>query len=448
MLKIIILYSITISIITCFNFFPLTIDKNRIFISNIKENKKEQSLTKCFYISSKYNVYSLENMKYPIIEKNEYSEKLENNYILYFNFCGDTNKTCNNSKGQAITEDEDKNCRLEAGLMNEGNEWEDLANLNNSNITGVKITLNSGEKCENSNVSRKMIFTIQCDKNKDAYKNQSRPYDLISKKYDPEKCNNEIIFKSYYACPSINLASIWGKLEEMKIITSIILIILGVVLLLFGQKFEKITITILIFLTSSLVLFVIIFGLMPGGGDRDIIFWVTVVISIVISGFISYFFLENTSLLIGIVTGILGGYLLGSFIYNIFFGRITSYKILIQIVCIIISMVIVFAITYFALDYILIIITSIIGGYSIMRAFTFWIGGYPNESQLIDLINKGETKEVKVLVSFKFYIYIVVWILLTIGGIVFQIKTLKKKEDKDEDSPKDEALYSGLKEKN
>ena len=52
---------------------------------------------------------------------------------------------------------------------------------------------------------------------------------------------------------------------------------------------------------------------MPGGGDRDIIFWVTVAISIVISGFISYFFLENTSLLI--VTGILGGYLLGSFIY-------------------------------------------------------------------------------------------------------------------------------------
>ena len=83
--------------------------------------------------------------------------------------------------------------------LNNANEKNSFAN--NSNITGVKITLNSGEKCENSNVSRKMIFTIQCDKNKDAYKNQSRPYDLISKKYDPEKCNNEIIFKSYYACP-------------------------------------------------------------------------------------------------------------------------------------------------------------------------------------------------------------------------------------------------------
>jgi hypothetical protein len=77
-----------------------------------------------------------------------------------------------------------------------------------------------------------------------------------------------------------------------------------------------------------------------------------------------------------------------------------------------------------------------------MRASTFWIGDYPNETQLINLISKGEKDEIKKLITFKFYIYIVTWILLTIGGIVFQIKKLEKKEKISISN--DPALYTSL----
>ena len=439
MLKKIVLFSITISIITSFNYFPLSIDNNKIVLSSLKEDKKEKVLIKCFYISNKYNVFDLTNMKYPSIKKGEYTEKLKDDYILYFNFCGNTNKTCNNTKGQVIADNKEE-CILEAGVMDNGNQWEDLSNINAS-LSGVKITLNSGGICnQNETLKRTMKFIIQCDKNKDPYKNESRPYNIKSKNYNPDNCENEIVFESYYACPSINLASIWAKIEEMKYISSIVLIIIGIILLLFGKKCEQFTITILVFIISTTFLFIIIFAIMPSGGDRDIIFWVTVVVSIVLSGVISYFFWENTNLLLGIVSALIGGYLLGTFIYSLLLLKIKE-NLLINIVVIIVCMIIVFVITYNTLDYILIIITSIIGAYTIMRAFTFWIGGYPNESQLIELISKEEKDELRKLITFKFYIYIVVWILLTIGGIVFQIKKLDKD---DEDSPKikDAALFT------
>ncbi len=439
MLKKIVLFSITISIITSFNYFPLSIDNNKIVLSSLKEDKKEKVLIKCFYISNKYNVFDLTNMKYPSIKKGEYTEKVNNDYTLYFNFCGNTNKTCNNTKGQVIADNKEE-CILEAGVMDNGNQWEDLSNINAS-LSGVKITLNSGGICnQNETLKRTMKFIIQCDKNKDPYKNESRPYNITSNNYNPDNCENEIVFKSYYACPSINLASIWAKIEEMKYISSIVLIIIGIILLLFGKKFEQFTITILVFIISTTFLFVIIFAIMPSGGDRDIIFWVTVVVSIVLSGIISYFFWENTNFLLGIVSALIGGYLLGTFIYSLLLLKIKE-NLLINIVVIIVCMIIVFVITYYTLDYILIIITSIIGAYAIMRAITFWIGGYPNESQLIELISKEEKDELRKLITFKFYIYIVVWILLTIGGIVFQIKKLDK-DDKDSLKIKDEALFT------
>ena len=58
-------------------------------------------------------------------------------------------------------------------------------------------------------------------------------------------------------------------------------------------------------------------------------------------------------------------------------------------------MVIVFFISYFALNYILIIVTSLIGGYCIMRTATFWFNHYPSESELYDLLNKGEKEAYK-----------------------------------------------------
>ena len=172
---------------------------------------------------------------------------------------------------------------------------------------------------------------------------------------------------------------------------------------------------------------------MPSGGNRDIIFWVTLVVSVILGGLVSYLILQNIEAYTGILLGVSGGYLLGTLIYSLFLIKITWHPNVVNILTILVSMVIVFFISYFALNYILIIVTSLIGGYCIMRTATFWFNHYPSESELYDLLNKGEKEAYKELLDWYFFGYIAFWIILSVVGILVQCKIYNKiKKDKEE----------------
>ena len=87
-----------------------------------------------------------------------------------------------------------------------------------------------------------------------------------------------------------------------------------------------------------------------------------------------------------------------------------------------VCMIGIFFLTYCLLIHIMIIVTSIIGGYLCMRACTFWFGHYPEESRLIDLITNGENNKYNDIMNTSFLIYIILWVVLVIGGIFFQYK--------------------------
>ena len=68
------------------------------------------------------------------------------------------------------------------------------------------------------------------------YTNEKTRYFLINKDINLTNCGNIIEFKSSYAFPLINFYTFFRKLKEMRIISSVILLILGLYLLLLGQK--------------------------------------------------------------------------------------------------------------------------------------------------------------------------------------------------------------------
>ena len=181
---------------------------------------------------------------------------------------------------------------------------------------------------------------------------------------------------------------------------------------------------------------------MPSGGNRDIIFWVTFVVSVVLGVVVAYYLLQNPEAYTGILLGISGGYILGTLIYSLFLSRISWHPNLVNIITILISIVAVFFITYIALNYILIVVTSLIGAYCIMRTATFFIGHYPSESTLYDLLSKGEKEEYKKLLNWYFVGYIIFWIILSVSGIVVQFKLYDKikKEKEEENKHGDDAL--------
>ena len=58
------------------------------------------------------------------------------------------------------------------------------------------------------------------------------------------------------------------------------------------------------------------------------------------------------------------------------------------------------------------------------------IGGFPSESMIIDLINRGEIETLKALLTPSVYGYLAAWIVLFIISMVVQYKT-RSEEDKE-----------------
>ena len=82
--------------------------------------------------------------------------------------------------------------------------------------------------------------------------------------------------------------------------------------------------------------------------------------------------------------------------------------------------------------------TSLIGSFLLVRACSWYIGGYPNEWNLYEQLKNKE------IVSYwknywKFYIYLVVIAILTFVGAFVQYKT--KRNDEDEKTLEDKLRY-------
>jgi hypothetical protein len=82
--------------------------------------------------------------------------------------------------------------------------------------------------------------------------------------------------------------------------------------------------------------------------------------------------------------------------------------------------------------------TSLIGSFMVVRSCSWYIGGYPNEWNLYEQLKNKE------IVSYwsnywKFYIYLLVIALLTLGGVFFQYKT--KRNNEDEKTLEDKLRY-------
>ena len=80
----------------------------------------------------------------------------------------------------------------------------------------------------------------------------------------------------------------------------------------------------------------------------------------------------------------------------------------------------------FLLRTVLIIGTSILGGYIAMRGATIIFGNYIDEDKLFDLIKNKEFEQIKDMRSGWVYAYLGLWIFLTLFGICYQCRSHKK----------------------
>lgn len=171
-----------------------------------------------------------------------------------------------------------------------------------------------------------------------------------------------------------------------------------------------------VFSTVSLI-FILIFVVFNVRKMSQLVIWFILGISISIGFVIGYFMTKIAKIgvcIIGCWTGLLFAIILDSFTFN----KMGITFMIYILALLFISLFGFLAYRYYG--YVLIISSSILGSYFLVRGVSLILGGYPNET---DLLNHSS-------IPWSFYLYVVIMVVLSITGVVMQVKKLAKYQKK------------------
>ena len=375
---------------------------------------------KCFYVENK-NVYSFIRLK----NSNDYVANV-NTGKLYYNFCKDVSTKCNgnDSKSTLIHIDEEsQNCTELSGNIdgdkdkNLWDEFNDEVQEGDKKViySGVALRLAKGEKCitdEKKNYS--IIYKIYCNttmKSGDIYLNFSD--------FDIKECEQVFIGRSLNACKTNDILRFMAFINQYKILFGILIIIIGIFFTLFGNKFIKITLVILCGIALSIFICMIVFSVFVIDSERD--FWLCLVIPFVVGLIIGVVLLKVVKVAFFVV-GACAGYSIGILIFNLVTKYIEWNPDILYWIVIVLSMIVCGILGLLFYRVMLIVFTAILGGYAIIKGFSLFIGGFPNEQEVIELLKNKEYDQLKKMLTFHVYIYLTFWALIALGGIFYQCK--------------------------
>jgi len=182
-------------------------------------------------------------------------------------------------------------------------------------------------------------------------------------------------------------------IEQYKEIVGLGLMIFGLFMLVFGNKFLKVTfVLIMIIGTTSVALY--FYYYFPIDKSKNYSLYITLGIGAIIGLIIGYFLIKITAIIYFAIGGYLG-YCLGTMLYAVIFIRINNtwmYPVIL-VICIPICGYV----SYKLSKHLIIITTSLIGAYSIVRGASLYIGHFPNEPVIFELINNHEWDQLKLV---------------------------------------------------
>jgi len=200
------------------------------------------------------------------------------------------------------------------------------------------------------------------------------------------------IYLLHLACPKLNYYILSHFFEKYKSFMGLIIIAVGVFLLIFGAKFLKVTMFLAGILASLTAITLIVFNFFTVNSDTTV--WIILGVSLCIGLGLSYAFINLFKIFIMIIGGY-GGYTLGIFLYQFVLDFIHASPDVVYWVTIIICVVICAFLALWATKHVLIIGTCVTGGYAIVRGASLYLGNFPSENIIIDLIKRQEWDQLK-----------------------------------------------------
>lgn len=400
---------------------------------NSEKGDELNFVVKCMYID-KYSLFDISKLGINKFKEGTvaYNATINNNTIIYHNFCynvknfGDCQRK---EEYQMFKRINNGTCEPFAKKIGKGNKWTKLKD-SRDNTTILKIELDPVEE------GHKIYYKLKCNKN---LKKKTSIFIPENSCYDENK-TTILYFETREACEKADFYIIWKFINDFDYIFAIIIIVFGLFNCILGQKLAKYTSFIL---TLFAVVVLVLLGsqfILPSGCDYWII-WVMLAVGIILGCTTGYFVFKYHEKFMSFFVGGLAGFLLGEFLFNLFGSLINLNAILVHILFILICIIISIILAYFLRDYIIIISTSFIGAYAFIRGISLFAGYFPSEYTIIDLKNEGEKDQIKDLLTWRFYVYLV-FIVITFGisvYIQFKINKKIKKKKEGEEAP-DENL--------
>lgn len=230
-------------------------------------------------------------------------------------------------------------------------------------------------------------------------------------------CHPELsyIWHNTSRCPVFVTDAFWQFLDQYFWLPGALLILLGIFLTFFGNRFVSAVIFLLVAFCAFCILGGLFFYLFLEKVKKDWGKWLALAGIVVVS--LGLGWLAKKYRKIGIaVFGAWGGVMLGLVITTAFaVGNAWAYYI-----TIIATAIICFLITYKVEAYAVIALTGFVGAYSLIRGISFFAGGFPNEADLRKQFASGAVDWSTF--DKRFYIYLGAIIVTTIVGIMFQLK--------------------------
>ena len=399
-----------------------------------KEKDKTIINIKCLWVD-KYDVFTLQKL---INDKDDYQIPLPSeNGKIFFNLCKNT-KTKNDST--VVWQKNDANGTLirVAGSIdgngkneNDNNKWEHIEGEDFSDTKGIKLRLAKGDKC-NNDFYHKTIFKIVCDPEIE----DDKFFESINlTEFNSNGCDHVISSRSIYGCALNEWHLLRRIMNKYKILFGLGFILVGLFLCMFGNKFEKPTVVIVMGIIGCYLLSAIVLNFVPSLINTEKKLWYLLGITYLVGAFIG-FFLRTKLTIFTVFLGGSMGYSLVEFVFEFLQGFIEwnpqyLYYATVGVCCLIGGLI-----GYYLLKVIMIIGTSLLGGYIAMRGVSTFFGNYREVTQFIDVIKSAEfdIEQIKNIKDGWTYAYLGLWLILTLFGVYYQCIGHKKKNANSKDT--------------
>jgi len=284
----------------------------------------------------------------------------------------------------------------------------ELKNADTGNVDGIQLNFVGGAApCVAKPTEQyKLTVNLYCN---DTY---STPH-FVSGNND--LCDIQLSYESKQGCAVFSMSKFISFLKEYYYLWGAILIVLGIFLAFFGNKFVTVVIYVVAMIAIFLVLTGLFFELFLSKVGKVWVQWLIVAIILILANVAAFFLAKYRKFGIAALSA-WGGVIVGFVITNTFF--ITSAA---AYWCIVVGLGVVFGIVaFFAEKHVIIFVTSFVGAYALIRGISLYAGGFPNEIELHNEIEAGAVD----WSSFNkgFYGYLAGIVILTVLSLYFQVK--------------------------